>query len=123
MGWSTFTIEGTLPGMNEIISEAKKHWGNYSKFKRKWDDYVSWFILKNKVPVFEKPIKIHITWIERNRKRDRSNIEAGTKFILDALVKTRRIKNDTAKWIPHSSYTFGDIDKENPRIEVSICSV
>ena len=54
-----------------------------------------WFPL----PIFNKPIKINFTWVEANKKRDLDNICFGKKFILDALVKLGKLKDDNRKCV------------------------
>lgn len=53
-----------------------------------------------KLPVFTKPIKIHFTWIEKNKRRDLDNISAvGKKFILDTLQMCGKLKNDNLNYV------------------------
>ena len=51
-----------------------------------------WYI--NSLPKFERPVKINFTWIEGNKKRDIDNVAFAKKFILDALVKAGKLKDD-----------------------------
>lgn len=53
-----------------------------------------------KLPVFKRPIKIHFTWIEKNKRRDLDNISAiGRKFILDTLQLCGKLKNDNLNYV------------------------
>lgn len=53
-----------------------------------------------KLPVFKKPLKIHFTWIEKNKRRDLDNISAvGKKFILDTLQLCGKLKNDNLNYV------------------------
>ena len=52
-----------------------------------------------KLPRFEKPIKITFTWIEANKKRDLDNVAFAKKFILDAMVKYKKLKDDNRKFV------------------------
>ena len=53
-----------------------------------------------KLPVFKKPLKIHFTWIEKNKRRDLDNISAvGKKFILDTLQQCGKLKNDNLNYV------------------------
>lgn len=48
-----------------------------------------------KLPEFKKPLRIHFTWIEKNKRRDLDNISSvGRKFILDTLQICGKLKND-----------------------------
>lgn len=66
-----------------------------------------------KLPVFKKPLKIHFTWIEKNKRRDLDNISAvGKKFILDTLQLCGKLKNDNLNYVV--GFTDDVIfDKEN----------
>lgn len=118
-----FTIEGRLPGLNEMLREAKSFRLKYSHFKREWTDYCGIYIRKARLPVFTESFKISVHWIEPNKKRDLDNICAGIKFILDAMVSTERISNDNQKQITGIVHTFGPPDKVNPKIEVTLFSM
>jgi len=53
-----------------------------------------------KLPQFKKPIKLHFTWIEKNKRRDLDNISAvGKKFILDTLQLCGKLKNDNLNYV------------------------
>lgn len=66
------------------------------------------------------PVKLHYTFYEPNRRRDKDNIAATAhKFIQDALVQCGVLPNDSWADIEGFSDSFF-IDKNNPRIEVTI---
>lgn len=113
-------IPGELPDLNTIIDESKKHWAEYSRIKRKYTDMVAW-LAKGKGKF--KKIDLEITWICKNRRKDKDNISGGgTKFILDGLVAAGVIENDGWKQIGDIYHKF-KVDEDNPRIEVLIKEV
>lgn len=66
------------------------------------------------------PVEIAFRFYEPNSRRDIDNVAGwGHKCILDALVKSEIIENDGWKQIRSISDEFY-IDKNNPRIEVTI---
>ena len=70
-----------------------------------------------------KPVKIYYTFYEKNRKRDLDNISAfAHKVIQDGLVQCGLLANDGWKNIVGYSDDFY-VDKDNPRIEVTIREV
>lgn len=88
--------------------------------KKDNESIVIYYIRHFKIKKVDKhPIKIKIDWYEKNRRRDIDNITFATKFILDGIVKTEILQDDSQKYIneiEHHVY----IDKSNPRIEVSL---
>lgn len=70
-----------------------------------------------------KPVILKYDFFEPNKKRDLDNISAfAHKVIQDSLVKTAVLKNDG--WNEISGYIDQFyLDKENPRIEVTIVEV
>ena len=69
------------------------------------------------------PVVLKYDFYEPNRRRDLDNISSfAIKVIQDALVKTEVIKNDGWSEIIGFNTQFY-IDKDNPRIEVTIVEV
>lgn len=95
-----FTIDTRLPSLNEYtrMNRYNKYAGN--KMKAENQSYIRgcirWQLPRVKI---EKPVIVHFTWVEPNRKRDLDNIRFATKFILDALVETEVLKNDNSKYV------------------------
>ena len=73
-----------LPSLNEYIRACRNNKYAGAKFKANI----------NSLPKFERPVKINFTWIEGNKKRDIDNVAFAKKFILDALVKSGKLKDD-----------------------------
>ena len=115
-----FVIPGRLPGLNEIIYAARSHWSKGSKQKKEVTRLCAQYVLASRVPVFKKPIAVSFSWFEKDLRRDIDNISAGSKFILDALVETGRLKGDGRKWVKFISHEFPDPEPENPRVVVGI---
>ena len=107
----TFTIKGTLPGLNEYLKAERSFHNRHSTGNDMKQQYQ--MIISNAIR-----LNLKYTFYEPNRKRDLDNI-AGVahKFIQDALVKCKVLDNDG--W--NNIVGFEDhffIDKHNPRIEV-----
>ena len=117
-------IPGELPDLNTIIAESKRgrgKWQPYNEMKQEYTNIVAW-IAKSEIKKKLKKIDIEITWICKNRRKDKDNIMAGTKFILDGLVAAGSIENDGWKQIGDINHKF-KVDKHNPRVEVEIREV
>jgi len=118
------TIPGNLPDLNTIIKESKRgnrNWQPYNEIKKENTDKVTW-IVKAKIKKELNKIDLDITWICKNKMKDKDNIMVGTKFILDGFVNAGIIKNDGWKQIGNISHKF-EVDKNNPRIEIEIKEV
>lgn len=117
-----FVIEGKLAGMNDIISLARTHWSKSNDLKHEETERCAWAIRMARIDPILEPVLIHFDWYEPNAKRDVGNIRAGEKFISDALVMVGVLKDDSQKWVRGMSDRFM-IDRENPRVEVTITTL
>ena len=118
-------IPGELPDLNTIIAESKKgrgKWQPYNEIKQEYTNIVAW-IAKSEIKKQLKKIDLEITWICKNRRKDKDNISGGgIKFILDGLVAAGVIKNDGWGQVGDIYHKF-KVDKHNPRVEVEIREV
>lgn len=117
----TIIIPGELPDLNQIIAETKGHWGNYSTLKKTNTQIVA-YCAKQATKRRYKKIDLDITWYCKDKRKDKDNIMAGTKFILDGLVMAGIIQNDGWAHVGQIKHTF-DVDKQDPRVEVKITEV
>ena len=117
----TIVIPGELPDLNQIIAESKNHWGSYSSLKKANTQLVAFCTKRDTKRKYNK-IDLEITWYCKDRRKDKDNIMAGTKFILDGLVQAGVIQNDGWANVGDIRHKF-DVDKQEPRIEVKITEV
>ena len=113
------TICGELPDLNQIIAASKQHWARYHAFKKKYTQFVAMIARMQLVPVVEYPVRIEIAWFCKDRRCDPDNVAHAKKYILDGLVSAGILKSDGFKHICSFTDSFF-VDKENPRIEVTI---
>ncbi len=114
-------IPGRLPGLNEYITAGNRSRFNGAKVKA---EAQAWVVLCCKRHLrgvrFRRPVRMIYTWIEPNRRRDKSNVSAyGRKVIEDALVLTGVLRDDGWDEIEGFEDRFA-VDKKNPRIIVEI---
>lgn len=115
-------IPGTLPGLNEYIAAERTNRYKAAAMKREAESLVLW-AAKQCLRGWKArgPVRMEYTWVERNRRRDKDNISAyGRKIIQDALVKGGYLQGDGWAHISGFSDAFA-VDKGRPRIEVRIC--
>ena len=97
-----YVIDMKLPSLNDYIKVCRTNKFMAGKYKKELEEQIGMFLLK--MPKYEKPIKIHFTWIEGNKKRDLDNICFAKKFILDAMQKFGKLENDNRNYV----YAFTD---------------
>lgn len=117
-----FTIPGRLDGLNEYTSANRSNAYRGGRMKQKNENNIIAHIRRqlSGIGTITAPVLIYYRFYEKDRRRDNDNIlSCAAKFVQDGLKKTWVIKDDNQKCIPHFYFdTF--VDKENPRIEVTI---
>lgn len=115
-----FVIKGPLPGLNELIEAERRHRQEGARLKKQCETVVMHAARQLGGAEFEEPVYMIYHWYEKDRRRDKDNICAfGRKVIQDALVKARYLSNDGWKNIRGFEDHF-EVDAKNPRIEVEI---
>ena len=114
-------IPGRLPGLNDMIEAARRNRYESAKMKKEYTELTAWYARSAGLPRFDR-VDLVITWYEPNQKRDKDNIMAGQKFILDGLVEAGVLPNDGWKQIGKITHDC-QVDRENPRVEVELIEV
>lgn len=118
-------IDGPLPSANDII---RKHWRVYSKFKKDWGILTKVAVRRHGLQPMQaqEPIRrvmIAFEWIEAtdrlDRDRDPDNIAFSAKFILDALVQEKILRDDSRREI-HSLHHIFAMDSVTPGVMVTL---
>lgn len=106
-----YTIDMKLPSLNDYIRVCRCNKYQAAKYKADLEEKIGYFLAK--MPRWSKPIKIHFTWVEGNKKRDLDNICFAKKFILDAMQKHGKLENDNRKHVTAftDSFEYGDETK------------
>lgn len=114
-----FIIMGRLDAMNEYTSANRMNPYKGGKMKRDNEEHIIWSIRQQLRGLhIEKPVIIHYTFYEQNKRRDKDNIlSCAMKFVQDSLVKTHVLSGDGWKEIENFTHEFY-VDSKNPRIEV-----
>lgn len=114
-----FEIKEKLPSLNEYTKACRSN--KFLGAKMKEDVEISiWGYIKEQLgnTKITEPVQISFTWVEDNKKRDLDNICFAKKFILDALVKSNVLQNDTHKYVTGFSDEFKYEDK--PKVIIKI---
>ena len=98
-GWKMqrVMIRGKMPSLNEYIEACRRNPYLGASMKRNVEQGIAWQAIKLK-PI-DEPCYIIFVWREETKRRDKDNIANGKKFILDALQKAGKLKNDNNRYI------------------------
>jgi hypothetical protein len=120
---SEFFIPGPLPGLNEMIGQAKGCGGRgarYARIKDRWTQTCALHALAAGLKPMAR-VRLGFRWVERNRQRNPDNIACAHKYILDGLVTAKVLANDgwsqVAGW--SDSFEVG----ERPGVWVTLAAV
>lgn len=114
-----FTVPGRLEGFNEYTDACRRSAHAGAAMKREQQDIVGWAIRAARLKPMAGKVDVHFRWYEPNMKRDKDNIVAAKKFILDALVEQGIIRNDNWTYVgDFSDKCF--LSRNNPRIEIEL---
>lgn len=96
----TYEIHTKLPTLNEYINIERTNKYAASSLKKKFTKVcaLSSLVLKNKLDN-TKTHSLVINWFVENNKVDSDNVFFGVKFILDGLVESGVLLNDSRKYI------------------------
>lgn len=100
----TIEIPVKLPSLNDYIRSCRGNVYAANNEKRHIEQMIGIYV--KPLPRFESPVAIDFTWIEENRRRDLDNIAFAKKFVLDALVKCGKLKDDNRKHVTAFTDSF-----------------
>lgn len=116
-----FVIQGRLPSLNQYIDAERTNRYAAAKMKKDIQKRIGADIRAAKLGKAEVPVKLIYRFYEPNRRRDKDNIAAvAHKFVQDSLVAEGILDDDGWDYVTGFEDEFF-VDKENPRIEVSLC--
>ena len=114
-----FIINGRMAGLNEYTNACRGRRILGAQIKKNETEKAMWAIKSASLTPFGKPVSVSIRWVEKDRRRDPDNVTFAAKFIMDALVGTGIIPDDSQKWVRSITNEIV-VDKDNPRVEVSV---
>lgn len=119
---NAFTITCKLPSLNDYIKANRSNKYLGAKFKKEVEEVIGWSIrqaLASKT--LQKPkgaVILNIEWHEATKRRDADNIASAKKFILDALVKTGVLVDDSRKYVKGFYDVIIDDKKDFVKVEL-----
>ena len=118
VGDQTLFIPGPLPGLNKWLLAKGAGKYVYNAKKKKLEEKICYLCLEQKTAYYEQAW-FWFEWLELHRRRNPDNVAADKKFILDGLVKARRLPEDGWSQVLGWLDTF-QVDRENPGVRVHI---
>ena len=106
-----------LPSLNDYVRVCRSNTFQAAKFKKDIERDIGVYI--SRLPVFDKPIKINFLWIEKNKRRDLDNVAFAKKFILDAMVKLGKLKDDNRRFVTAFTDYFRYEDENKVILEIT----
>ena len=97
-------IEMKLPSLNDYIRVCRSNKYQAAKYKAEIEEEIALYL--KKMPMYSKPIAIHFHWVEGTKRRDLDNVSFAKKFILDAMVKCGKLKDDNRRCVAAFKDTF-----------------
>lgn len=94
----SFKIPFRLPSLNEYIDKCRGNRYGGASFKKSIENDIM-LILGTRHFLIASPVNVTFIWHEPNKRRDKDNVAFAKKFILDALQKSGRLKNDNNNFI------------------------
>jgi len=113
-----FFVPGPLPGLNEIVSEARRNRFAGAKQKKLWTDTVHWVVRAAKIPSVSAA-HFHFEWREKSKLRNPDNIAAAKKFIFDGLQSAGVLENDGWSQVLGFTDSFR-VDAKAPGVLVTV---
>lgn len=114
-----FEIDKRLMGLNEYTKANRTNKYVGSQAKKDEQKYIEWCIIEQLGNLhIDKPVKGRFTWIEENKRRDLDNICFAKKFILDALVEMKVLKDDNRKIVTSFVDEFKYANKSKVIVEL-----
>ncbi|MCM1508278.1 MAG: RusA family crossover junction endodeoxyribonuclease [Ruminococcus flavefaciens] len=118
-----FTIHAKLPSLNEVIGKNRSNKFAGNAYKKSTEKVILRYIEKalktGELKPISEPCTVRIDWHEKTKRRDVDNIQSGQKFILDSLVNSGILPDDSRRYVTQIYHQIhdGDEDKVSVRIE------
>lgn len=119
-----YTLISPLRTKEMVLNLNQYRNAHYFKLNNSKTSYKA--IMKTQIeqlPVFNKVSITYTVFFGSKRKTDISNVcSIVDKYFCDALVELGKLPDDNYDCIKEVIYKFGGIDKNNPRVEITLSS-
>ena len=116
----TITIPLPLPQLNDVLREAKAHWGAYHTKKKSLTRSIALQAMAAKLERVDGRVRLTFTWYPKDRRVDPDNMSHGQKYAIDGLVLAKVLAGDGYRHIASIHHEFAEPDKRRPRVDVTV---
>lgn len=122
----SFFLVGHPPNDNET---RRWHWGRKAREARVWKDAATWAsrdaYSRSNLPGVFTPVRVEVEFRYKvSRSRDRDNLVASLKPVIDGLKVARIIKDDSPEWMPYPPLVREVVDPSaEPGIWVRVVAI
>ena len=117
-----YKIDGELTDQNNYFSAERTNRFAAATIKKN-NTWACELAARHLKSIGKTPFKLIIDWFAPNQRKDPDNLAFATKFILDGLQCAGVIDNDGFKNVRGINHRTFEVDKINPRIEITIETV
>jgi len=115
----TLTIPGEFPTLNSVLAATKRHWSMYSTVKRQQTKKAA-YLAKQGLKTVTGPVDLEFEWTTPNKRMDPDNVSHGAKYIIDGLVQSGILADDSRKVVRSLHHTFAPPNRKHPRVVVTL---
>lgn len=112
------TLIGEFTDLNTYINAERRNRFLGAKLKKD-NHHLALSQLTTQEIITEYPVDVTMNWHTPTSRKDPDNTAFAIKFILDALTEKGILEGDTRKHINSIHHHFF-VDKENPRVEITL---
>jgi|GEM_PF-2342302 len=114
MGELAFYIVGHPPSVN---ASRSWHWAKRARETTSWQDATIWSVRdamgSSTLAGDMRPVLVEVEFVyHTKRTRDRDNLVASLKPVIDGLVKARIVRDDGPAWMPEPPRVTETYDRE-----------
>jgi Holliday junction resolvase RusA-like endonuclease len=116
------TIKGEFASLNEYINAERGNRYKAASIKKSAESDIMWQLKQYHCETLTGQYRVHFTWYTKDERTDADNTSFAQKFLMDSLVKSGILKNDSRKHIVSLYHDF-EVDKGNPRVEIDLLEI
>ncbi|WP_150467399.1 hypothetical protein [Francisella sp. SYW-9] len=111
-------LRPTLIGMNWYRNALFWETNNVKKY---YHELVYSIVKQNRSPILDGKYEVYYKYYLKRKTTDLMNVGSIIdKFVQDALIESKLIKDDSTPYYRNANFTVGEVDRDNPRMLVEL---